>query len=660
MSIANDPWSNFFTSDFSAPMGRFTQRPAPEPAPTRVPKPKVATPLDDLATSPTRPTPTPAPAPSAPEPAPAPASTAQSTWDRQREGVKMQYEAELAGAKQRQAAGQPVNVIEMKRIGERYQNAIRGIDAAERMANRKNNRPTQAKKPTTPAPAAASTSASSAAATAAPQSTQTATTVKNIFSKIPAGMLDKIAEPTPAPAPAAAPAPAPALAPVPVGGEPPSSADILGSLSPEVKRRLAELNRAPSAFADRLRSMPTDARNTMIRTIATLPPNQQLSYLSDLENQIDSRIMSNFDRTPITDMNQRVESSIAQQPPEYRAEWEALKAEYERQGVDFANMGDRGMDGFLQDLQRRLARKYPDRYGTAVSPGSSSPQTLAEHLGAAARDLDARTPGLRLGTQFESAANLGAMVGPLAPVVGGTVLGAGAAASAATSSTLDDDAALAALSMIGTKGRARYTPDLVPETPPSQLPPQLPPAGPGPLPPNRQIGRTLITPEPGPLPPNRQLPASRGGLTDDALTELSAPPPAAPASKQGLADRARVSDPAVAARDAAATPSPGTGIPVRAPDEQGLLPGFRRSTADFRRFMGDRVDAMRGRPAVSTPDMAPGAPRDVPGQRMLPFDRAEKARARREAKAAEAAAQSETNLRSRVSEILESFASGGG
>jgi hypothetical protein len=45
---------------------------------------------------------------------------------------------------------------------------------------------------------------------------------------------------------------------------------------------------------------------------------------------------------------------------------------------------------------------------------------------------------------------------------------------------------------------------------------------------------------------------------------------------------------------------------------------------------------------------------------MLPFDRVERAAQRRAAKAAEEQAAVEANLRSKVNEIINSFATGGG
>ena len=665
--------------------------------------------------------------------------------------------------------------------------------------------------------------------------------VSNLLRTTPTAKVSELAAPPSTPTPAPTPAPAP------------DSSAILSRLSPETKGRLANAGTdqtSPLGYA--LRALTKDDRNQLIISLSNMSPEDQLFALDQMDTQSNRRrIVDDAALTSTTGatLAQNLTAFEQSLPLEYRQERDALLDEYRRlpgnsiTGFDPDNMAPAAKAKFEQDLQSRLASKYPDRFGSTIST-TPTPNTLAEHLSSNVRDLDARTPGLRLGTQLESGLGALAATGPFAPI-GAAIAGTGAVAGAATSPTFEDDAALAAISALLAKGGIRPRGVPVPQTtPPTQLPPRtLGTPEPGPFPPNRQIGRTLITPEPSPLPPNRQLPASSGGLTDDALTELrtAAPAaPAAPASKQGLADRARVSDPAVAAREAAATPSPGTGIPVRAPDEQGLFPGFRQSmapegarnqnvvrefqtaqdsptfqvvtdptsgrtgaftmiddrpivfvnikgetvpfyrssagtsgkaqgqfypfhgtakdgwfiksdlknlkggydipevkqaqeflnrtfkagtpeeavsqmrrffnspvpdqvdgarallnrgamqeggagsfapipkgrvdsrilfnsaadpatraqaTTDFRRFMGNRIGAMKDRPAVSTPDMAP---RDVPGQRMLPFDRAEKAAQRRAAKAAEEQAAIETNLRSRVSQIIDSFASGGG
>jgi hypothetical protein len=453
----------------------------------------------------------------------------------------------------------------------------------------------------------------------------------NLLRTTPTAKVSDLATPSSAPAPAPAPTPDPA--------------SILGRLSPETKRRLASAGTdqtSPLGFA--LRDLTKDDRNQLIISLSNMSPEDQLFALDQMDAQSnrrrigdDAALLSTTGATLSKNLN-AFEQSL---PLEYRQERDALLEEYRRlpgnalTGFDPDNMAPAAKAKFEQDLERRLAAKYPDRFGSTISP-TTTPTTLAEHLSSNVRDLDARTPGLRLGTQLESGLGALAAAGPLAPV-GAAIAGTGAVTGAATSPTFEDDAALAAISALLGKGRIRLRGIPAPQpTPPAQLPPRtrIPP-GPGPLPPNRQLppaipgeGRTLITPEPGPLPPNRQLPASSGGLTDDALTDIQ-----------------------TAARDAAATPSPGTGIPVRAADEQGLLPGFRRSAAP---------EGVRDQNVIREFQTAPGAPRDVPGQRMLPFDRVERAAQRRAAKAAEEQAAVEANLRSKVNEIINSFATGGG
>lgn len=647
MAQTQDNWSNFFTTDFSNPTAfqdRLSQMAAQYSAPKRsAPAPmksttsalSTATPPGTAPTTPTTPAapPTPAARPAAPA---APTSTGGSRFDRLREGAKMQYETELAALKEREAQGFQVPPLSYKRVGERYRNAIRGIDAEESMETRRNEgkrlraeraaAPKPAPKPA-PAPAAPTTTASTsdasytsvedirargqgeqarrnaeaeAAALRAKQATQPTPDVKGLVANTPQAAVDNLATP-PSPYTHLYDRPQDVGPPVPQ----PSTQDILAALDPRVKKRFAEANADPtSPLGYALRTGDKDARNQMIIALSRMSPDEQLAALSAMETQSSDRIYTD------PKMNQELSAANAKKSmadreaslaPEYRAERDRLYREYELRGVDWGSANQAIMDKFEFDLNRRLAQKYPSKFGSTISP-VREPQTFAEHLSKGVQDLNQRSPGdMRLGTQLESAAGLIGAVGPLAPV-GAGIATAGAVGQTLASDNIDDDLALQGLTNLALRGKAgqvargvirdaridqsiarerdRLVRDYnIPEPPPpAQLP--GPPTTAGQLPP----GGPIITPPPPPPAPPKALPP--GSITDDALSEVAATPRpapnpanASPASKSNIAERARASDPAVAARDAAATKSPGTGIPVKAPEEQGLLPGFRRSTA---------------------------------------------------------------------------------
>ena len=69
---------------------------------------------------------------------------------------------------------------------------------------------------------------------------------------------------------------------------------------------------------------------------------------------------------------------------------------------------------------------------------------------------------------------------------------------------------------------------------------------------------------------------------------------------------------------------------------------------NYRRYMRDRIGSMRGGQKVSTPEMAPKAPKDLEGQMMLDF----------EGPAAERAAK-DAQFRSFVQDVLDGFNRGG-
>jgi hypothetical protein len=528
----------------------------------------------------------------------------------QRVAAKTMYEAELAGLKEREARGEAVPALSYKRVGERYRNELNRLGAVERESERlgrQSARNYELMLERTRAEGAARRAArerrderdraasSTASATAAEQPTQSAPPVKSqsdirgLLRSTPQSALSEVAEPGIDPAiyrefyrtwgPDAK--PTRPLPPSPKPGEPTESDFVLNRLSPEVKQRIAALGREEEGFGARLRAMDPAARNAMIKTLADYPMGEQMAALSDLEAQAQGPVTAGAMEKAALGMDGRLEAAWASRPPEYRAEYEKLVEEYKRQGVDVATMGERGLAGFHADLNRRLARAYPDRYGTTISPGPEGPQSFGEHLAAGVQGLNERTPGLNLGSQLESLAYLGSAVGPGAPV-GAGIAGIGAMNQAASSETMEDDTLMAGLGlMLPVIRKQRLVPPTAPEPPQGQLPPRTlvtPP--PGPAAPNRQLERTLVTPPPGPAPVSRQLPP--GSVTDDALStvqaEAKAAPAPAPASKEGLAATARTT-PEAAARDASASGKVDPGIAVRETAEQGLLPGFRRSTA---------------------------------------------------------------------------------
>lgn len=196
---------NFLTVDFSSPDAfaelmrrRFQPTSTPADKPKKVPVPSSA-----KSVSVPPPTTPPAVNPPAPVPtAPVQSITDPNSYGRLREGAKMQYEAELAALKDRESRSAGTAPIAYKRAGERYQNALRGIDARERMDRRRTRgdelrakRATTAAPTRTPAAPVQTTTASSASALSrVANPTQTAPDVKALVQDTTAGRIGQIAE----------------------------------------------------------------------------------------------------------------------------------------------------------------------------------------------------------------------------------------------------------------------------------------------------------------------------------------------------------------------------------------------------------------------------------------------------------------------------------